>query len=172
MRTYSLVLEPNWTISLFRSSKYRLFGTLSPLSIVPFALSKSIRYGFTRPILSPNSLRFSVYRNCMTACCLLILGCSAGRSTIENSLPTSQQLRVPSSIVSTISWSLNTNSFHASRAGGFLASGGSWYLRVMVVPSACVTELEAAASSPEFPKLGFSTGFSGSSPLLMAKESP
>ena len=45
-------------------------------------------------------------------------------------------------------------------------------MSVMVVPSACAIELEAAASEPEVPKLGFSFGFSGSSPVLIAKESP
>ena len=40
----------------------------------------------------------------------------------------------------------------------------------MEEPSACVTEFEAAARRPVLPRLGFSLGFSGSSPVVTAKE--
>src|SRR5277367_4812326 len=78
MRTYSLVLSPKCIMSLSRSSRYRLLGISSLFSFVPLADSRSIRYGLTLPNLSPNSFLFSIHRNCMTACCLLTLGCSAG----------------------------------------------------------------------------------------------
>lgn len=83
----------------------------------------------------------------------------------------SQQLLALKSIVSTMSWPLKMNSFQISRGDGLRASEGSWYLSVIVVPSACDTELDTAARTPVDPKLGFSLGFSGSSPVVTAKES-
>lgn len=62
-------------------------------------------------------------------------------------------------MVSTTSSPLNTKIRQGCEAGGFRASGGSWYLREILVPS---TRLAALASAPVGLKLGFS--LSGGAP--------
>jgi hypothetical protein len=62
-------------------------------------------------------------------------------------------------MVSTTSSPLNTKMRQGCEAGGLRASGGSWYLREILVPS---TRLAALASAPVGLKLGFS--LSGGAP--------
>lgn len=146
---------------------YRPLGAGSPFTVVPFALSRSMRYGLTRPSRSPNSFFFSMYRNWIAACCFEQLGWSIGKSTTSLSLPTSQQLRPPSSTVSSRSSPLNMYKRHASFPGGFRASGGSWYLRT-IDPPLTFTVLVSAARRPVFVKLGFSLSAAG----VESSESP
>lgn len=42
IKTYSLVLRPNWIISFCFNSTYLVAGMASPLTMVPLALSRSI----------------------------------------------------------------------------------------------------------------------------------
>lgn len=53
----------------------------------------------------------------------------------------------------TCSFPLNTYKRHPT--DGLRASGGSWYLSTVPVPSACFTVFVAAARRPEAPKFGF-----------------
>jgi hypothetical protein len=53
--TYSLSLSPKEITSPSTNCTYRLVSISLPLSFVPFALSKSIKYGFTLLVLSPYS---------------------------------------------------------------------------------------------------------------------
>jgi len=62
-------------------------------------------------------------------------------------------------MVSSTSSPLNTKMRQGCEAGGLRASGGSWYLREILVPS---TRLAALASAPVGLKLGFS--LSGGAP--------
>jgi hypothetical protein len=148
MITYSLVLCPKESTSPLLISTYLRSGIASPLTFVPFALSRSITYGLTFPIRSPNSLTFSTCRNCKTACCLLQDGCSMGKSTTAISRPNSQQLRWASSTVvnGSVFDPLNSYIRQACDAAGLRASVGSWYLSTMSVPA---TRFASAASLPE-----------------------
>lgn len=55
--------------------------------------------------------------------------------------------------VPTCSFPLNTYNLHPT--DGFRASGGSWYLSTVLVPSPCLTVFVAAARRPEGLKFGF-----------------
>lgn len=59
----------------------------------------------------------------------------------------------------TCSLPLKTYNLHPSI--GFLASGGSLYLSIVLVPSAAFTVLVAAARSPEGAKFGFDLSTAG-----------
>ncbi|KAG9526830.1 hypothetical protein KCV07_g427, partial [Aureobasidium melanogenum] len=99
---------------------YRLPPIFSPFSRVPFALSRSMRYGLTLLSLSPYSFRW---------------------------------------MVSIMSLPLKTNMRHCSLLDGLRASGGSWYLRTVLVPA---TVFASLASSPVALKLGFCFSTTGS----------
>jgi len=60
----------------------------------------------------------------------------------------------------TCSVSLNTYNLHPRM--GFLASGGSLYLRTVLVPSTALTVLVSAAKRPDGAKLGFDLSATGS----------
>ena len=72
--------------------------------------------------------------------------------------------------VPTCSFPLNT--YNLQPTDGLRASGGSWYLSTVLVPSPCLTVFVAAASKPEGLKLGFALSSAESSGFDAERERP